>query len=182
MDISYAYLAGAGAIGMFLGWKLKQFFSPPIGLTDHYSIRVTDQAAMERAVKMLEPLGGKALYRIGECAIGMGRTPPASDVWLTCAPVGGEEPIEDTGPITPGHFAFMTWNRAQVDEWYDNALKLGFVDHGKPGIRPYHPAYYAAFVKCPETGHNYEAVCHIPVFMGMPKGRGHAHKVAVKMD
>lgn len=40
-------------------------------------------------------------------------------------------------------------------------LAAGGRDNGKPGERPYHPGYYAAFLIDPD-GNNVEAVCHGP--------------------
>jgi catechol 2,3-dioxygenase-like lactoylglutathione lyase family enzyme len=58
------------------------------------------------------------------------------------------------------HVAFSASSRAQVDAFYDAALKSGGRDNGPPGLRPYyHPSYYAAFVLDPD-GINVEAVCH----------------------
>jgi hypothetical protein len=54
-----------------------------------------------------------------------------------------------------------TIDAEQVRQFYDNAIKAGGVDNGKPGIREhYHPNYYAAFVREPATGVNFEMVCH----------------------
>jgi hypothetical protein len=39
--------------------------------------------------------------------------------------------------------------------------RYGKYNHGKPGVRPYSPAYYAAFVLDPD-GNNVEAVFHGP--------------------
>lgn len=57
------------------------------------------------------------------------------------------------------HLAFQAENRAKVDEFYKAALANGGHDNGKPGERPYHPGYYAAFVLDPD-GNNIEAVFH----------------------
>lgn len=62
----------------------------------------------------------------------------------------------------PMHIAFVAENRAQVNAFYEAALKAGGKDNGSPGIREiYHPNYYGAFVISPD-GHNIEAVCHQP--------------------
>lgn len=62
----------------------------------------------------------------------------------------------------PMHIAFVAENRAQVNAFYEAALKAGGKDNGPPGIREiYHPNYYGAFVISPD-GHNIEAVCHQP--------------------
>ena len=57
------------------------------------------------------------------------------------------------------HFAFQARSRDLVDEFYRVALANGGGDNGKPGERPYHPDYYAAFVLDPD-GNNIEAVYH----------------------
>jgi catechol 2,3-dioxygenase-like lactoylglutathione lyase family enzyme len=57
------------------------------------------------------------------------------------------------------HLAFQAKDRATVDEFYKAALANGGKDNGKPGERPYHPGYYAAFVLDPD-GNNIEAVYH----------------------
>lgn len=55
------------------------------------------------------------------------------------------------------HLAFQAKDRATVDAFYSAALAHGGQDNGAPGIRAYHPEYYAAFVLDPD-GNNIEAV------------------------
>lgn len=55
------------------------------------------------------------------------------------------------------HLAFQAQNRETVDAFYRAALAHGGRDNGAPGIRAYHPGYYAAFVLDPD-GNNIEAV------------------------
>jgi catechol 2,3-dioxygenase-like lactoylglutathione lyase family enzyme len=57
------------------------------------------------------------------------------------------------------HLAFQAQDRAMVDAFYKAALARGGKDNGAPGLRPYHPGYYAAFVLDPD-GNNIEAVYH----------------------
>jgi len=57
------------------------------------------------------------------------------------------------------HLAFQARDEAMVDAFYKTALANGGSDNGKPGERPYHPGYYAAFVIDPD-GNNIEAVYH----------------------
>lgn len=57
------------------------------------------------------------------------------------------------------HLAFQAKDRAAVDAFYAAGLKAGGADNGKPGERPYHPGYYAAFLLDPD-GNNIEAVYH----------------------
>lgn len=62
-------------------------------------------------------------------------------------------------PTGRNHLAFQASDRAMVDAFYKAALEHGGTDNGPPGIRPYHPGYYAAFVIDPD-GNNIEAVYH----------------------
>lgn len=57
------------------------------------------------------------------------------------------------------HLAFQAQDKTMVDAFYKAALANGGTDNGKPGERPYHPGYYAAFVIDPD-GNNVEAVFH----------------------
>ena len=57
------------------------------------------------------------------------------------------------------HLAFQAKDAATVDAFYETALAHGGRDNGPPGLRPYHPGYYAAFVLDPD-GNNIEAVYH----------------------
>jgi catechol 2,3-dioxygenase-like lactoylglutathione lyase family enzyme len=59
------------------------------------------------------------------------------------------------------HLAFQAPDRAAVDRFHAAALAAGGTDHGAPGLRSYHPDYYAAFVLDPD-GNNIEAVFHGP--------------------
>ena len=57
------------------------------------------------------------------------------------------------------HLAFQARDRAMVDAFHAAGLEAGGRDNGKPGERPYHPGYYAAFLLDPD-GNNIEAVFH----------------------
>lgn len=59
------------------------------------------------------------------------------------------------------HVALQAKNREAVDRFYVAAIEAGGKDNGKPGVRKYHPGYYAAFVIDPD-GNNIEAVHHGP--------------------
>ncbi|MDF2691972.1 MAG: hypothetical protein K0S65_355 [Labilithrix sp.] len=64
-------------------------------------------------------------------------------------------------PTGRAHFAFQAKDRAMVERFHEAATRAGGKDNGKPGERPYHPGYYAAFVVDPD-GNNIEAVFHGP--------------------
>ncbi len=65
---------------------------------------------------------------------------------------------ERTGRV---HLAFQAPNRESVDEFHRVGLVNGARSNGAPGIRRYHPGYYAAFLLDPD-GNNVEAVYHGP--------------------
>lgn len=92
-------------------------------------------------------------------------------------PIGGEGPgffwadelfISDTkSPAAAGtttgrcHMAFQAPDRETVDRFHQAGLAAGGTDNGKPGMREYHPGYYAAFLLDPD-GNNIEVVFHGP--------------------
>lgn len=59
------------------------------------------------------------------------------------------------------HLAFRAASRDVVDRFHRVGLAAGGRDHGAPGVRGYHPDYYAAFLLDPD-GNNIEAVHHGP--------------------
>jgi catechol 2,3-dioxygenase-like lactoylglutathione lyase family enzyme len=70
-------------------------------------------------------------------------------------------------PTGRHHLAFQAGSREMVDAFYAAGLAAGGRDHGAPGIRPYHPDYYAAFLLDP-AGNNVEAVYHGPAARSAP--------------
>ena len=71
--------------------------------------------------------------------------------------------VVSQGSPTTGrcHVAFQAKDRATVDAFHAAGIEAGGVDNGAPGIRDYHPNYYAAFLIDP-AGNNIEAVNHGP--------------------
>ncbi|ARP94968.1 VOC family protein [Bordetella genomosp. 13] len=67
----------------------------------------------------------------------------------------------------PTHLAFQARDQAMVQAFYEAALANGGTDNGAPGLRDYHPSYYAAFVLDPD-GNNVEAVFHGPAKRSVP--------------
>jgi len=57
------------------------------------------------------------------------------------------------------HLAFQAKDRATVEAFHRAGLAVGGRDNGPPGLRAYHPGYYAAFLLDPD-GNNIEAVFH----------------------
>ena len=63
------------------------------------------------------------------------------DFWISAATPA--KPLNQS----PNHIAFRAQNRLQVDQFYEEAIRAGGRDNGKPGLRPnYHENYYSAFV------------------------------------
>lgn len=57
------------------------------------------------------------------------------------------------------HLAFQARDEDMVRRFHRAALLAGGTDNGRPGMRDYHPGYFAAFVLDPD-GNNIEAVFH----------------------
>lgn len=54
------------------------------------------------------------------------------------------------------HLAFAARSRDEVQAFHAAGLKAGGRDNGGPGLRDYHPGYYAAYL-CDPDGNNIEA-------------------------
>lgn len=54
------------------------------------------------------------------------------------------------------HLAFIARSRSEVDAFHAAGLNAGGKDNGPPGLRDYHPGYYAAYLLDPD-GNNIEA-------------------------
>lgn len=119
-------------------------------ILDHTGFNVTDFGkSLEFYTKALAPLGVGPIF--GDAAWSMFGRDGAGAFWFG-----------QTGPVPgPIHLAFSAASRAEVDAFHAAALAAGGRDNGAPGLRDYHPNYYAAFVIDPD-GHNIEAVCHKP--------------------
>lgn len=120
-------------------------------LIDHLQLVVQDVAASRRfysaVLEVLEvPIGGE-----GE-----------DYFWVDELFVSSKDSRAAQGAATGRtHLAFQASSREMVDRFHAAALGAGGRDNGKPGERPYHPGYYAAFVIDPD-GNNIEAVFHGP--------------------
>lgn len=54
------------------------------------------------------------------------------------------------------HLCFSAQSRAEVQAFHAAGIAAGGTDNGGPGLRDYHPGYYAAYVLDPD-GNNIEA-------------------------
>jgi catechol 2,3-dioxygenase-like lactoylglutathione lyase family enzyme len=118
-------------------------------LFDHVQLVVRDLGASRRFyAAVLEVLGipvggeGDGFFWADELVVSSADSPAAAGV------VTGRH-----------HLAFQARDRAMVDAFHAAALAHGGRENGAPGLRDYHPGYYAAFVLDPD-GNNIEAVFH----------------------
>ncbi len=63
---------------------------------------------------------------------------------------------DNDAPSSRIHIAFIARSRDDVQNFHAAGLKAGGKDHGTPGLRDYHPGYYAAYLLDPD-GNNIEA-------------------------
>ncbi|MGY4316084.1 catechol 2,3-dioxygenase-like lactoylglutathione lyase family enzyme [Bradyrhizobium sp. JR3.5] len=96
-------------------------------MLDHVTIGISD---IERSKTFydaaLRPLGITRLYAEGAEFAGYGVRPKAF-FWI------GRRATPQTG----AHIAFTANDRVTVDRFYDDAIKAGGRDNGRPGIRPH---------------------------------------------
>ncbi|KAH8602226.1 Glyoxalase/Bleomycin resistance protein/Dihydroxybiphenyl dioxygenase [Bisporella sp. PMI_857] len=103
----------------------------------------------------LKPVGYKKWHTEGpnQEVAGFSDTGRSADFWLIAVT---EE------PNVKSHHAFTANDRVVVDAFHAAGIAAGGKCNGPPGVRHYHPNYYAAFVLDP-AGNNIEVVCHAPV-------------------
>lgn len=128
-------------------------------MLDHVSLFVDDfHKALEFYDSLLMPLNIKRFMTFKDTA-GYG-TEHSKFFWVTA--VGSLPPIEERKKLG-FHIAFHASNRLSIRKWFENAMQLGAVNNGNPGIREkYHHNYYAAYI-IDLYGWPLEAVCHHPV-------------------
>ncbi len=115
-------------------------------LIDHVALRVADLEASRRFYRAV-----LTALDLGEAFSGDDRQFWLDELYVDASP----------GPVSRVHLAFQAATRAQVDAFHATGLVAGGRDNGPPGLRHYHPSYYAAFLLDPD-GNNIEAVCDGP--------------------
>lgn len=116
---------------------------------DHIGLHVKDLDASARFyAAILAPLGYVECSR-DKTSAGFGPKGAAA-FWLY---------VSEKAPRSVVHVAFSAKNHDGVAKFYEQGLRAGGSDHGKPGIRADYAAnYFAAFLLDPD-GNNVEAVC-----------------------
>ncbi|CAI6235889.1 unnamed protein product [Periconia digitata] len=111
---------------------------------DHISFNVPSPRYEEVVawyLKALAPLGYVKQDEIKDIACGIGDTPHKSKFWIGQT----DDASRQLGGVL--HLAFTAKDHDAVDKFFEEAIKAGGKDHGKPGIREkYHSNYYGAFV------------------------------------
>ena len=113
-------------------------------LIDHMDVRVRDYPA------------ARAFYTAVLTALGHGDRIDDGDDFLAIDELyvsGAVEGGHATGHL---HLCFQARDRAEVAAFHAAGLAAGGRDNGAPGLREYHPGYYAAFLRDPD-GNNIEA-------------------------
>jgi catechol 2,3-dioxygenase-like lactoylglutathione lyase family enzyme len=125
-------------------------------LLDHVSITVRDLAAAKAFYKaVLGALGAVIAYERDD-AIGFGdRNRPGDDSHTYLSVFQSHEASSDQRR----HWCFRASSIEQVRAFHAAGLRAGGKDDGGPGLRSYHPSYFAAFLLDPE-GNKVEAVFH----------------------
>jgi catechol 2,3-dioxygenase-like lactoylglutathione lyase family enzyme len=120
-------------------------------LLDHLQLVVSD---LERSKRFYSAV-------LGELGIPIGGEGPGF-FWADEFVVSSiDSPAAQGQPTGRSHFAFQAARRELVEAAHRVGLAAGGQDNGKPGLRPYHPGYYAAFLLDPD-GNNVEIVYHGP--------------------
>ena len=110
-------------------------------LVDHLGLWASDAAAARRFY-------GAILTALGRDVEDDGDTLNSDELYVA-ASAGGT--------VTRGlPLCFQAASRAEVEAFHAAGLAAGGRDNGAPGLRDYHPGYYAAFLLDPD-GNNIEA-------------------------
>lgn len=125
-------------------------------MLDHVSITVSDIAVAEPFYDAI--MAALGVVKVGARGDWLGygeRARPEHPDRVYLSIRKGDRPE----PAYGRHWCLKATSRAVVDAFWQAGLAHGGVDQGAPGLRDYHPGYYAAFIADPD-GNRLEAVCH----------------------
>jgi catechol 2,3-dioxygenase-like lactoylglutathione lyase family enzyme len=127
-----------------------------VQLLDHVSITVRQIGQVKAFyLAIMDALGARVAYDRGD-ALGFGeRNRPHDDVHTYVSIF--ESPAAQADARR--HYCLRAGSVAQVESFHAAGLGAGGESDGTPGLRKYHPGYYAAFLLDPE-GNRIEAVFH----------------------
>lgn len=125
-------------------------------LIDHLSITVRGLERVKPFYRaIMASLGASVVYERDD-AIGFGQRNRAADDQHTYLSVLRSD---QATPDPRRHCCLRALSARQVRDFHAAGLAAGGRCDGEPGLRSYHPLYFAAFVLDPE-GNRIEAVCH----------------------
>jgi catechol 2,3-dioxygenase-like lactoylglutathione lyase family enzyme len=125
-------------------------------LIDHVSISVRDINRAKRFYSAVLSTLGAVVAHEREDAIGFGeRNRPDDDRHTYLTIYQSPEAAADSRR----HWCFRAHSTEEVNAFHAAGLAAGGKDAGAPGLRTYHPQYYAAFLFDPD-GNKVEAVYH----------------------
>ena len=131
-------------------------------LIDHVHLVVSDLAASRRFYAAVLGALGRELTWTGDDSFA------CDELYVSSA--------REVGPSSTAphkiHVAFQAKTREQVGKFHAAGIAAGGRDNGPPGLRRYHPTYYAAFLLDPDGNHG-EAVNH---------GRGRRSAESVEIE
>ncbi len=113
-------------------------------LIDHLDVRVRDFEASRR------------FYRAVFAALGRDGDVEETEDWLNLDELYVTRMAPGGKATTHLHLCFQAPDRAAVARFHAEGLAAGGRDNGGPGLRDYHPGYFAAFLLDPD-GNNIEA-------------------------
>jgi catechol 2,3-dioxygenase-like lactoylglutathione lyase family enzyme len=113
-------------------------------LIDHLDLRVSDWGRSRRFYLAVFA----ALGRLGD----VGET----EDWLELDELYVTRRAPGGAAVSGLHLCFQAADRAMVERFHTEGIRAGGRDNGGPGLRDYHPGYYAAFLLDPD-GNNIEA-------------------------
>lgn len=111
-------------------------------MLDHVSITVSDIAVAEPFYDAI--MAALGVVKVGARGDWLGygeRARPEHPDRVYLSIRKGDRPE----PAYGRHWCFKATSRAVVDAFWQAGLAHGGVDQGAPGLRDYHPGYYAAF-------------------------------------
>jgi catechol 2,3-dioxygenase-like lactoylglutathione lyase family enzyme len=112
---------------------------------------------LERAIEFYDPVLATLGYsrrELNEDEAGYGAPEDQRCRFWVLYPYDKQEATHGNGSMT----TFVAADRAAVRAFHAAALLYGGEDEGKPGLRPFHPNFYGAYVRDPD-GNKLSAVC-----------------------
>jgi len=129
---------------------------------DHFTL-VVPPSSLEGLITFLSTsfkhMGFQEMKRANPTWVGMGDGFPF--FWINAVDVEGEDMKARETVLNKTHIALTAKSVEEVQQFHAAALEAGGTCNGPPGLRAQiHPGYYAAFVRDPACGINFEAVFH----------------------